>query len=241
MQDYEFIKSKRELLGLSVRDFAKLADITPSALFYYETGHYKLYNLSIGKLLRILYLLDIDAQTFADEYYENLYQDSDKRILTWRSENPREYSYKILKKRFRLRISKIAERKTLSEDKLNKIKQLYEGHFNYLKSALGKEEVLDDSLYENYILPISALIRISLDNKDDTVKEDNIAIRINNRLAFTDYDYRDLAFFTDISYQLFVMYRKKPDTFDNLTASTAFKIAHILDSDVSELFLLQID
>ena len=80
MESYEYIKNKRELNGLSVRDFAKLADITPSALFYYETGHYKLYNLSIGKLLRLFNLLSIDADTFAREYFDDLYKDSEKKI-----------------------------------------------------------------------------------------------------------------------------------------------------------------
>jgi len=236
MESYEFIKNKRELHGLSVRDFAKLADITPSALFYYETGHYKLYNLSIGKLLRLFNLLCIDADTFAREYFEDLYKESDNKLAEWKENNPREYSYKVLKKRFRLRISKIAERKNLSEEKLEEIKKLYEENFDKLKKCIGAEELISDEQYEKYILPLSALIRISLDNKDGTERPDNAAVRINNKLAFTDYDYRDLAFLVDISFQLFTMYRKKPEDFDNLTASTAFRIAYVLDADIKYLF-----
>ena len=236
MESYEFIKNKRELLGMPVRVFAKLADITPSALFYYESGHYKLQNLSIGKLLRLFNILGIDADTFAREYFTDFFRESDERLKIWKEENAREYSYKVLKKRFRLRIAKIIERKQLSDEKIDKIKKLYEKSFEQLKADIGSEDIISDEQYQKFIVPLSALIRISLDNKDSHKQSDNTAVRLNNRLAYTDYDYRDLAFLVDISFQLFTMYRKKPESFDNITASTAFKIAHVLNADICDIF-----
>ena len=124
----------------------------------------------------------------------------------------------------------------MAEEKLEEIKRLYEKNFDKIKKCIGTEDLVSDELYEKYILPLSALIRISLDNKDGIGKPDNAAVRINNKLAHTDYDYRDLAFLVDISFQLFTMYRKKPEDFENITASTAFKIAYVLDADITELF-----
>lgn len=237
MESYEYIKNKRELLGLSVRDFAKLADTSPSNLFYYETGQYKLYNLSIGKFLNLFSLLEIDPDEFAKDYFEDLYKEVDDKLLEWKAANHREYSYKVLKKRYRLRIAKIAERKTLSDYRLEEVRRKFDRTFSELQECIS-EDIITDELYETYILPLSAFIRLSLDNGNALSFDDldNAADRINYKLSFTDYGYRDLAFLSDITFRLFAIYRKKPDDYENIKAATAFKIAYILDSDVRNLF-----
>ena len=96
MTGNEFIKNCRLQKGYSVRQFGKMADITPRMVSYYESGEKLLEHLPVYKCITMFRLLDIPVEEFFQKYY-SIDTEVSKLVEKWRNEHPIDLDFNKLK------------------------------------------------------------------------------------------------------------------------------------------------
>ena len=231
MTGNEFLKQSRVNKGYSVRQFGKMADITPRMVTYYESGEKLVIHLPVYKCLTMFRLLDISVEKFFCEYYF-LNKEVDAAVKQWNKEHPKELDFATLKKRIYYRLAQIKKRESISGKNLEYIYDLYDIFFlqNHNNYRAGQDISLSD--YQNYIIPIFYQIKISM----NALPDERISRIILDTLYHTDYTVSDLCFFCGITIQRLNDYLNNKRDFSGIHVDTAIKICYVLNLNFDEIF-----
>ena len=231
MTGNEFIKNCRLQKGYSVRQFGKMADITPRMVSYYESGEKLLEHLPVYKCITMFRLLDISVVEFFHTYY-SIDTEVNDAIEQWSNEHQIDLDFNNLKKRIYARIAQIKSRGKMTADDLQNIYDLYNDFFarnpkNYIS---GQCITLVD--YEEYIIPIYYHIKASM----NTWPDGKIARAILDALYKTNYSLSDICVLCGITVQRLNDYLNGKRDFSVIHVDTALKVCNVLNLDFEELF-----
>lgn len=231
MTGNEFIKNCRLQKGYSVRQFGKMADITPRMVSYYESGEKLLEHLPVYKCITMFRLLDISVEDFFNKYY-SIDTDMEMVVTQWNKEHPIDLDFNNLKKRIYARIAQIKSRRKITADNLESIYDLYNDFFsrNPKNYIAGQSITFDD--YDKYIVPIYHHIKAAM----NTLPDEKIARTILDQLYKTNYTISDICVLCGITVQRLNDYLYGKRDFSSIHVDTALKVCYVLGLDFEDLF-----
>lgn len=235
MTSYEAFKELRENTGISIREFARLTGIAPRTITQYSNGSINLSKIPAIKAYKIFTIFNYPITKFYEEHF--MYKEEvEKEIALWRDANKREYDYAILKRRVYSRIVKLKEREKITIIQYEELKEQHKRTFEYLETK-QVHGLLNDVLYDEYILPLLFNIRIMSENKSRTC----VAQKIVEALYKTDYKIKDISKFCGIADVKCVEYFNGAYNFENMYIITALKLCYVLNLDFEQTFFETID
>lgn len=231
MTGNEFIKNCRLQKGYSVRQFGKMADITPRMVSYYESGEKLLEHLPVYKCITMFRLLDIPVEEFFQKYY-SIDTEVSKLVEKWRNEHPIDLDFNKLKKRIYARIAQIKSRGKVTADNLENIYDLYNDFFIQNPKNYIARQVITLADYEKYIIPIFYHIKSSM----NIMPDEKIARTVLDALYKSDYTISDICVLCGITVQHLNDYLYGKRDFSAIHVDTALKVCYVLGLDFEDLF-----
>ncbi|MDD3414198.1 MAG: helix-turn-helix transcriptional regulator [Lachnospiraceae bacterium] len=232
MTGNEFLKSKREDYGYSIRQFASDIGVSPRTITYYESGEKSIGAMSINKCIYMFHTLGMSIYDFFNTFYP--YKEViDEEKERWRKDNPSVYNFGLLKKRLYLRLAQIRKRERLGEADLEELMEMYESFFK--NDAISYLESNDISVmdYEKFVKPIYYKIKVKMNG----LPVDEIGYSIVDALCRTDYELSDVAMMCDISKQHLNQCINGNFDFGAMHVYTALKLSYLLELDFEKIFV----
>lgn len=228
MTGNEYLKKRREELGLSIRGFASICDLSPRVVTYYEAGEKQIGSVPVRKGLQMFHVLNLDLKEYFNTYFPCEEEIKDK-IIIWHTEHSRVYDCAVLKKRFASRISKIKARSNLS---LIDFDRIYMSYRDCFESDVSEVSILSDEQYEQYILPLDSQIREAL----SPLPENKISREILSAIYHTDFSIMDVAAICQVTrHHLGACLEGKYDI-EQIRISLALRLCAALDLDFDDVF-----
>lgn len=233
MTGYEYFKQKRIEKGYSVRQFGKVAGITPRMVSYYEAGEKSIERMPLNRINKLFGLLEIDIVEFFDCYYpykENM----DRAVENWKLENPVEYDFQKTKKKIYARLAQIKGRGVVEESKLNRIYDMYENFFCHecRKNLIGN--TISEEYYKKFINPILYQIKLAMSGD---LPENDISRSIMDAFYKSNYKMKDVSKMCGIAPQNLNYYINGKFDYGSLHTDTALKLCYLLKLDFNKLFV----
>lgn len=238
MEGYEAFKRLREQSGMTTREFANKANIALSTLVYYENGKKSLLNLPVKKAVIIFNLLQYPVSQFYLKYYP-LQSTIEDKISEWKLAHPREYDYKKLFVRIKNRLMQQKSRARIPDDLYLVLEEKFFILFDKLAENTDNQGQISDQAYSELVLPYLHDLGCALENSlPETEKYQNeISKRINDKLLYTDFSYKDLADIVDIHECRISSCMNNKGDFMDIRIGTAIKICLVLEETLEKLFL----
>jgi transcriptional regulator with XRE-family HTH domain len=234
MKGYELIKEKRIEKGWSVIQLAQLADISRTALNYYESGEDKIESIPVYKCIVIFGLLDLSITDFFEEYYKYK-EEMDTRISEWKNNNPIDYNYLNVKRKLKSRISQIKRRGCVKDDDLEEILEVYYRFLEINNSKYKASDELSIDDYKEFVMPINYKITSLMDYIPDSITGRIII----DALHKTWYKLTDVASLCGITRQHLNNYVNGKFDFKQMRTDTALRICYLLDVDFDYAFCVE--
>lgn len=230
MTGNEFLKSKREVCGFSIRQFAVNIGVSPRTITYYEAGEKSIGAISLNKCIYMFNSLGISVYDFFNTFYPY------KPVINvekerWEKENPNVYNFGLLKKRLYLRLAQIRKRERLGETELEEITEMYELFFK--NSSYLTDDDISIGDYEKYVKPIYYKIKVKMNG----LPTNEMGYAIIDALCRTDYALSDVAQMCDISKQHLNQCINGNFDFGAMHVYTALKLSYLLDLDFEKIFV----
>lgn len=231
MNGNEYFRAKIEESGYSIRQFAKMVEVSPRTVSYYESGEKPLGSVPVNKSVAMANLLNYSLVGFFDEYYP--YKGGiDAAVKEWSEKNPIDYNYASVKKRIYLRLAQIKTRNRLEPGLLEELFGLYKGFFT---GPGAKREVISAIDYEKYIQPIYYKIRVGMHGLPD----DHIGGAIADALYRSPYSSADVAKFCNITGEHLNCCMKGKYDFRLIHIDTALKLCYLLGLGFEDTFVME--
>lgn len=233
MDGKEAFKNYRIGTGNTIRKFASLTKLSPRIITCYENGEKGINNIPVFKAIEIFDIFNADIEEYFETYYpykENI----DEKIRKWHEKNPHILDYETLKHRMYLRLAKIKKRKTIPDDLLELVFEIYHKNFEILKLKTDKDGKISEQDYMQYVYPINNMIK---SGQNHLITESVISQKIYNALQDSEYSIPDVAEICDISRQHLGRCVNGTFDFNKMRIDTALKLCYALNMDFREVFL----
>lgn len=237
MEGYEAFKKLREQLGMTTREFASKAGIALSTLVYYENGKKSLLNLPIKKAIILFDILQCEISQFYLEYYP-LESVVEKKVEEWKLAHPREYDYNKLFVRIKNRLMQQKSRARLPDEIYLSLENRFYILFDKLAEETDKQGKISDQAYSELVVPYLHDLGCALEDSlpEEQKYKNEISKRINDKLLYTDYTYKDLATLVDIHECRISSCMTNKGDFMDIRIGTAIKICLVLEETIENIF-----
>lgn len=233
MTGNDFLKEKRESLGVSVQSISETCDMSPNIIYCYERGDRQISSIPVKKGIALFKLLDCDIEEFFDSFYP-FRRELEAEYAEWKRKHPRIYDCKALKKRFTSRISKIKQRNNLTMYEFDRV---YSAYRNCIEKQLAGLNVLTDEQYDEFILPLNSLIRQSLSELPDNKISQDVLLGIYG----TDLSVGDVASLCHVTRQHLGACLDGRYDIEQIHLSLALRLCILLKLDFRKVFLSNIN
>lgn len=226
VRSYQIFKERREATGLTVREFCEKVNISTGAFVEYQNGTKSLLCLPLGKAVRIFSVIDIDIEKFYDEYFPELWQETEKKLVKWRSEHPAELKLDKLRRRYRARIAKAKERKTLIDVEIDDLLRDFKKTFKELEMCVDDKGMISKTLYDEKILPLSYKMKQKLDGSEI---ENDVSNLINDAILKSEMTYAELGDIVDVTPRRLTMCKTSKEGYSSMKIGSVLKICYVLN------------
>lgn len=226
MRSYQLFKERREATGLTVREFCEKVNISTGAFVEYQNGTKSLLCLPLGKAVRIFSVIDIDIEKFYDEYFPELRQEVTQKLAKWHSEHVIELNFDKLRRRYRTRIAKAKERKTLPDAEIDALLHDFRKIFIELEMCVNDKGMISETLYDERILPFSYIMKQKLEGNE--IKNE-ISKLINDGLLKSEMTYAELGDIVDVTPRRLTMCKTSQEGYSSMKISSVLKICYALN------------